>query len=274
MGVDAWSKLSMRDRSRYIKLALENGVSDLNEIRDTFNLYAEGGELGTNANTSKEEQTAPAMEVILRNRNSLDRKYDFIVDTWESEYNGKPKGYNAETGKYYPYKSPEQDVNDKGTVGPGLKVRPDGKGDAYSFTESEVRNGVTRQQIDEKLGNNAELQYAKVLEFLNQKGNRLPYDTISPSIMRGLMDLRYQLGSLGSYNKLREAVLKGNLKGIQAQGNVTYLNQQNQRVPDTRRNEYRKTQFWHFDDGGQLFSTGGPLYPFSFEKGNLPPVRY
>lgn len=56
MGVDAWSKLSMRDRSQYIKLALENGVSDLNEIRGTFNLYANGGPLEAIENTTKEEK--------------------------------------------------------------------------------------------------------------------------------------------------------------------------------------------------------------------------
>lgn len=38
-----WNKLSMADRASYIKLAVENGVTDLSSIRATYNSYARGG---------------------------------------------------------------------------------------------------------------------------------------------------------------------------------------------------------------------------------------
>lgn len=38
-----WDKLSMKNRTNYIKLALDEGVTDLSVIRDTYNKYAEGG---------------------------------------------------------------------------------------------------------------------------------------------------------------------------------------------------------------------------------------
>lgn len=38
-----WNKLSMTDRARYIKLAVENGVTNLVDIRDTYNKYDTGG---------------------------------------------------------------------------------------------------------------------------------------------------------------------------------------------------------------------------------------
>lgn len=40
-----WNKLSMADRAKYIKLAVNNGVTDLSQIRDIYNKYAEGGDL-------------------------------------------------------------------------------------------------------------------------------------------------------------------------------------------------------------------------------------
>ena len=40
-----WDSLSMHERAKYIKLALDNGVSDLSMVRDSFNLYANGGNI-------------------------------------------------------------------------------------------------------------------------------------------------------------------------------------------------------------------------------------
>lgn len=214
-------------------------------------------------NASKWHEEGGLLAPIPLHRNSLDRKYDFIVDTWDSEYT-IPRGYNEEQDLFFPYDSPEGGTQ---TVGPGLKLRKDGKGDAYSFSREEATKGVTRAQINEKLANHANLQYQKVLEFLNQNGNRLPYDTISPNIMRGLMDLRYQVGSLGGWNDLREAVLNGDLNSIEKESKVTYKTKNGQRKEDKRRNEHRAETFWHY-------STGGPLYPFSFSKQEKPLVRY
>jgi hypothetical protein len=43
MNKTAWDNLSIHDKSRYIKLALDSGVSDLKQVRDSYNLYAKGG---------------------------------------------------------------------------------------------------------------------------------------------------------------------------------------------------------------------------------------
>lgn len=40
-----WDSLSMHERAKYIKLALDNGVSDLSMVRNSFNLYANGGNI-------------------------------------------------------------------------------------------------------------------------------------------------------------------------------------------------------------------------------------
>lgn len=38
-----WNDLSMADRAKYIKLAVQNKVTSLSDIIDTYNIYAEGG---------------------------------------------------------------------------------------------------------------------------------------------------------------------------------------------------------------------------------------
>lgn len=40
-----WDDLSMANRAKYIKLAVDNGVTDLSHIREAYNKYAEGGDL-------------------------------------------------------------------------------------------------------------------------------------------------------------------------------------------------------------------------------------
>ena len=43
--MDSWGKLSMKDRAGYMKLAIDNGIYDLNTIRDEYNRFAEGGSI-------------------------------------------------------------------------------------------------------------------------------------------------------------------------------------------------------------------------------------
>ena len=41
-----WEELSMMDRAKYMKLAVQNGYRDIRSIREAYNIYAEGGTKG------------------------------------------------------------------------------------------------------------------------------------------------------------------------------------------------------------------------------------
>lgn len=53
----SWNKLSMRDRAAYIKLGINNGITDLNTIREIYNKFEEGGTIdkGDSKDTIKYE---------------------------------------------------------------------------------------------------------------------------------------------------------------------------------------------------------------------------
>lgn len=53
----SWNKLSMRDRTAYIKLGINNGITDLNTIREIYNKFEEGGTIdkGDSKDTIKYE---------------------------------------------------------------------------------------------------------------------------------------------------------------------------------------------------------------------------
>ena len=55
--MEKWDKLSMKDRSKYIQLAVSSGVTDLNDIRNTYNSFAKGGD------TQKSNTVLPEKEV-------------------------------------------------------------------------------------------------------------------------------------------------------------------------------------------------------------------
>lgn len=54
-----WDDLSMADRAAYIKLGLDNGITDLKVIRNTYNKYATGGYTDGNEDNSVSPQYVP-----------------------------------------------------------------------------------------------------------------------------------------------------------------------------------------------------------------------
>ena len=51
----SWNDLSMKDKASYIRMGVENGITDLDTIREVYNKFAEGGNL--NVNDSPEKRT-------------------------------------------------------------------------------------------------------------------------------------------------------------------------------------------------------------------------
>ena len=45
MKISTWNDLSMRERAAYIKAGVNNGIYDLNIIRNYYNSFANGGPL-------------------------------------------------------------------------------------------------------------------------------------------------------------------------------------------------------------------------------------
>lgn len=54
-----WDDLSMADRTAYIKLGLDNGITDLKVIRNTYNKYATGGYTDGNEDNNVSPQYVP-----------------------------------------------------------------------------------------------------------------------------------------------------------------------------------------------------------------------
>ena len=77
--MNRWDNLSMADRAKYIKLAVENGVTELAEIRNIYNSYAEGGYLGDEKHpvTLPEVVVTPQSSALARSREAERPNADF-----------------------------------------------------------------------------------------------------------------------------------------------------------------------------------------------------
>ena len=80
-----WEELSMQDRAKYMKLAVQNGYRDIRSIREAYNIYAEGGTKGGPEDGYKE---------WLRNEAKLNSKIWGVSYDEALEYMKNDRSYN------------------------------------------------------------------------------------------------------------------------------------------------------------------------------------
>lgn len=209
--------------------------------------HADGGNLNTVAplvypapewiyNPLEESDNAP---VYSPDNYISDAQY--IADRWAAE-NSIKEGWDPNTNTYSPHPSAE---GGKKTVGPGIKLGAyKGFTQDRPYTIEELNNQVV------KISREKEKHIKKVLGT----------DTISPQIMRGLVDLSYQIkGDIAKkYPLLLEAVKEGNLNKIKEEAKVHYIPKgKTKPIEDTRRNKFREDNFWYYELGGPINTHGG-----------------
>lgn len=209
--------------------------------------HADGGDLNTVAplvypapewiyNPLEEPDNAP---VYSPDNYISDAQY--IADRWAAE-NSIKEGWDPNTNTYSPHPSAE---GGKKTVGPGIKLGAyKGFTQDRPYTIEELNNQVV------KISREKEKHIKKVLGT----------DTISPQIMRGLVDLSYQIkGDIAKkYPLLLEAVKEGNLNKIKEEAKVHYTPKgKTKPIEDTRRNKFREDNFWYYELGGPINTHGG-----------------
>lgn len=165
----------------------------------------------------------------------------YIADRWAAE-NSIKEGWDPNTNTYSPHPSAK---GGKKTVGPGTKLGAyKGFTQDRPYTIEELNNQVV------KISREKEKHIKKVLGT----------DTISPQIMRGLVDLSYQIkGDIAKkYPLLLEAVKEGNLNKIKEEAKVHYTPKgKTKPIEDTRRNKFREDNFWYYELGGPINTHGG-----------------
>lgn len=123
-----WDKLSMQDRAKYIQLGITNGVTSLDEIREAYNKYAEGGPL-------KPYSAGRLVDGIYKNAieeeflGEPDHKYNFTISEEEADRLG-----------YYKDSRGHRDDRVKYPSHPTHSSRGTWNGDYFELTEESMRD--------------------------------------------------------------------------------------------------------------------------------------
>lgn len=95
---DAWDALSMREKAEMMKVAVRNGITKLQDIRDKYNEFAEGGEV--EANTFKGGGYKPSDSVRKRVSTWEGTAMTGAVDPLSGKW-GKNRSFEEEADSFY-----------------------------------------------------------------------------------------------------------------------------------------------------------------------------
>lgn len=173
---------------------------------------------------------------------------EYVDNLWEME---NPQRRGLKNGIYYPFST---GISTDFGAGIDLdKQTPEFRKAAYQgFSESQMNDELSKRA-------KADLKY---VDKTLRKYTTFP-DTVSPNIKMGLMDMKHQLGRLGTYKKLLTAVANGNQQSIQKESKVSYkTDKTGNMIYDKRRHEMRNKMYFNY---------GKPSVPNALPKYLTPP---
>lgn len=188
----SWNDLSMKDRASYIKLGIENGITDLDTIREVYNKFAEGGPI-----KKSYKDFSTRLSKAWNNDDLSKHDYDY-----QKYYNDDPeeaykqlesiehggKGHFPDGGKSGTYKTPNH------ATYPDLG--------SNSWLNNDRIFNISARQANQGLDNiRDEINTDRILDYL---GSDLKYNNGATKVM---YDGAYQLPSVtvtpnGNYTEL------------------------------------------------------------------------
>lgn len=188
----SWNDLSMKDRASYIKLGVENGITDLDTIREVYNKFEEGGPI-----KKSYKDFSTRLSKAWNNQDLSKDDYDY-----QKYYNDNPeeayrqliaieqgsKGHFPDSGKSGTYKTPNHPTY------PDLGIN--------SWLNNGTIFNISTRQANQGLNNiRDEINTDRILDYL---GSDLYYNNGATKVM---YDGAYQLPSVtvtpdGNYTEL------------------------------------------------------------------------
>lgn len=265
-----WNTLSMRNKAELIKLGVQNGLRNLDDIIEAYNSYADGGELGVPDTWKpwywgKKKYDTSTLKEAIEQAYDEGKRGDTIIwngrayralldDRDERAYNNKkitneqvvdsyidnvlytmenPKNAGYKKGKYYPY----EDVSSKKNIGPGINYTSNiGRGIDFSGN-----TGYTREELNEKVRPDLIHKMEQITNDLHDMyGDQV--DTMSIGNRMILLDISHQVRPRGkkrgnmpkAWPKLVQGMMEGN-----TESSISHMDS-----GSTRRRDMRSDLLW------------------------------
>lgn len=228
----------MADRAKYIKLGVSNGITDLSVIRDTYNKFAEGGQVQRYGLTydssikgwrnSEGRIIGGGFRASLPNGGDVhfntdgtitDMNSPALVDIrrrlreTENSKSNPHGGWNEERGIWKPHSSPE---GGDSTIAYGLKLQEDSSNPIKRRWVNEVkRKGYLTDEEAEKMLGDLSLSYMNEAKkaYNRRIGKDTAWDELSPKSQSILTDYQYNVG-LNVFKNLVRGFDSGDIQKI------------------------------------------------------------
>lgn len=265
---DKWSSLSMKEKNEYIKVAVNNGITDLDSIRSKYNSFAEGGNIETEKFSSYE---VPKYESEYQKKRNVESVVDSYIDNvlWDME-NPKHEGFNYVTGTYKPYDDGASQYN----LGPGLNKY----GKSGKVLDFSGKKRYTKEELDsvarEELISNMENIMSDLYDMYGEDA-----DTMSLGNKMILLDIAHNVRPHGSKRKNMPKAWPSLVKGMMA-GDEDKVRANTYSGSTRRQNMRNELMFLDKVDGNTIdsnkFEEGGPIIFDNKESftGTVPVWKY
>lgn len=201
-----WNNLSMKEKAAMMKVAVSNGITDLDEIRKSYNSFAEGGPVETDNTPWKKPLLKIASDIDNeylggegmaaynkkvqqeKNRRITDEEVvnSYIKNTLYIMENPNHKGFR--NGKYYPYADSSSPKN----IGPGINYTSD-MGKNLDFSG---KTGYTREFLDSLVRDDLILKMRDIRSDLHDMYGE-DSDTLGMGKKQTLLDLSHNVRPRG-----------------------------------------------------------------------------
>lgn len=243
-----WSNLTQREKSNIIRFAIKNGVSDINQIRDTFNVYAKDSLANVDYNMAAAK--APGFD---SNGNGhypdTFKKPNHPTFSDESIYHSEatPGGHWSEKNSLqrWNFSPSAQQISQPGYIQKAIDYLNNSESEGVTLTDSQGRYPSINGTI---------------------YGGVLPEVTVTPQYKEG-GKIYIKPSKRGTFT----AAAKKHGKSVQEFARQVLANKENYSPAMVRKANFAR------NSAGWEHSTGGPLYLFSFSKNpywKTPVVRY
>lgn len=158
----SWNDLSMADRAKYIKLGVSNGITNLSNIREVYNSYAEGGQVHKYDGESEPTQQMNPVLTNLKNylegiaatykQHLLNKEItdEQVVDNYMNNVmytmeNPSRKGFNGE--RWLSYKDKDSKGITHYNYGPGIESHSD----VGATLDYKSKTGYTTEELNSRI---------------------------------------------------------------------------------------------------------------------------
>lgn len=192
-------------------------------------------------------QGAQGMKIGDKNSHVSDESYQSFSNQLKSGENGQNKGYDNESGLWFPF---DVGINNEQNIGWGINMSTLSAADKKRFSK-----GVSTEEIEGLYNERISSHLNKSQKHITSLGGN--WDSFPDNIKLALTDFSYNLGSLKKFPKFTQAIIDNDLATAKKEYKRFYTQNGKRTEMVGRNEEIDKMIFQNAKGNGKIYKAGG-----------------